>query len=229
MVHQAGRIHPNVPQRLHWEERPMDKLELRLSLNTGVKGYWPDPPASHSQTPHVNGRQSPQKSFAHSEATAQAVASHQETHLLSWDHSFNLTSFFFFCLLEKCGQWDRGAPYTATHQPCHTRSGCQWHRDKGVGGGGESHGDGAGELTWVEHRGRAVAVVATIWSIEPSVSARRGKCAQAKWTYSTWRAYRSVFTCLLLQVVQTGRLPFFQLWEGHDAHFFFFFLQTGTT
>lgn len=37
---------------------------------------------------------------------------------------------------------------------------------------------------------------------------RRGKCALAKWTYSTWRAYRSVFTCLLSQVVQTARLPF---------------------
>lgn len=29
--------------------------------------------------------------------------------------------------------------------------------------------------------------------------------------YSTWRAYRSVFTCLLSQVVQTGRVSFFTL------------------
>lgn len=43
-----------------------------------------------------------------------------------------------------------------------------------------------------------------IYSIEPRVSLRRDKCALAKWTYSTWRAYRSVFTCLLSQVVQTG-------------------------
>lgn len=64
----------------------------------------------------------------------------------------------------------------------------------------------------------------TIWSIEPRVSARRGKCAQAKWTYSTWRAYRSVFTCLLSQVVQTGSCLFtLTVASGHCC-----FLQNGT-
>lgn len=91
--------------------------------------------------------------------------------------------------------------------------GCVWHRDKG-------------DVTvwwrcmgahWAAVCGRAVAGdVATIWSIEPRVSARRGKCAQAKWTHSTWRAYRSVFTCLLSQVVQTGRAPFHSD-SGHYA------------
>lgn len=91
--------------------------------------------------------------------------------------------------------------------------GCVWHRDKG-------------DVTvwwrcmgahWAAVCGRAVAGdVATIWSIEPRVSARRGKCAQAKWTHSTWRVYRSVFTCLLSQVVQTGRAPF-HCDSGHYA------------
>lgn len=76
-----------------------------------------------------------------------------------------------------------------------------------TGGGSHSRfGDGARERTGLQTV--ASCWGCTIWSIEPRVSARRGKCAQAKWTYSTWRAYRCVFTCLLSQVVQTGRLPF---------------------
>lgn len=79
-----------------------------------------------------------------------------------------------------------------------------WHSDKG--GVTVVTGDGACERTGLQTV--ASCWGCTIWSIEPRVSARRGKCAQAKWTYSTWRAYHSVFTCLLSQVVQTGRLPF---------------------
>lgn len=79
-------------------------------------------------------------------------------------------------------------------------------------------GDGAWERTGLQTVSSCWGC--TIWSIEPRVSVRRGKCAQAKWTYSTWRAYRSVFTCLLSQVVQTGRLPFHSD-SGQYADWFF--------
>lgn len=179
----------------------MDKLELRLSLNTGVKGYWPDPPASHSQIPHVNGHQVHRRALR---TLKQRPRLWRLINKLIYSAEIIISTWLIFASRGKCGHGDRGASQQLISR-CHSRSGCQWHRDKG----GSHAVTVQGELTWVEHRGRAVAVVATIWSIEPSVSARRGKCAQAKWTYSTWRAYRSVFTCLLLQVVQTGRLPFF--------------------
>lgn len=96
--------------------------------------------------------------------------------------------------------------------------GCVWHSDKGEVTVGlvTARGERAGLQTVVSCWG------CSIWSIEPRVSARRGKCAQAKWTYSTWRAYRSVFTCLLSQVVQTGRLPF----PSDSGHVWF---QSGTS
>lgn len=186
----------------------MDKLELRLSLNTGLKGYWPDPPASHSHIRHVNGQ----------EVRSRVLRTLEQRHrlwflikklLYSTEIIISTRLVFAF---RKSTEGEIGV--RRSNSPFSLRlSVAPWQ-------GGESRSDGAGELTWVEHRGRAVAVVATIWSIEPSVSARRGKCAQAKWTYSTWRAYRSVFTCLLLQVVQTGRLPFFRS-DRATMHTFF--------
>lgn len=137
---------------------------------------------------------------------AQAVASMRISSGNSLGPCRTLFPWDLFSASKECVEPNQGVlEHARAYRPCHSAllwlCVAQWQ-----GGSHSRFGDGARERTGLQTV--ASCWGCTIWSIEPRVSARRGKCAQAKWTYSTWRAYRCVFTCLLSQVVQTGRLPF---------------------
>lgn len=182
----------------------MDKLELRLSLYKGERGYWPDPPSNVAAKSDMWRDMEPtddtQKALRTTEewpGLQPLCAPHQETDfgpcrtLFPWD---------LFSGIKVYGAklwyvWARRVIIRVILLWF-----CRgWHSDKG-----------GATVGLVTPHGRAglqnVVWGYTIWSIEARVSERRGKCALAKWTYSTWRAYRSVFTCLLSQVVQTARV-----------------------
>lgn len=88
-------------------------------------------------------------------------------------------------------------------------------------------------VTWCI--GSALGCMKTVWPVAGDVlfdqlsrgffRQRRGKCAHCRLSGRTplWRAYRSVFTCLLSQVVQTGRLPF----SLSDSGQYIFFCRAG--
>lgn len=190
----------------------MDKLELRLSLYKGERGYWPDPPSNAAQlNPTCEGTSSPQETprklyaprrndpgcslYAH--LIRKLTLAHATT-LFRWD----LFSGFKVYGAKLWYVWARRVTIRVILLWF-----CRgWHTDTGRGSHSRGlvtvHGCALGCRMW------SVAGDILFDQLSRGFRKRRGKCALAKWTYSTWRAYRSVFTCLLSQVVQTARLPF---------------------
>lgn len=88
----------------------MDKLELRLSLYMGVRGYWPDPPVPHSLNPTCKGtsssQQTPRELYAprRNGPGCRLCASHQETHLAHAGHYFTAT----YLVSAKCVEPNQG-------------------------------------------------------------------------------------------------------------------------